>query len=91
MVRLKGFGVRVGQRVNAPKMISFGGRKAVLTWENVGESTLGVSDTATAFRTDWDLVYLITTAPANIPVLANPVLGTDGSGGGSALLNGIMN
>lgn len=77
LLRLKGYAVRIGHRVNQPKLVSYGGRTATLASEDVEEETMGVSDTVVMYRTDWDLVYLID-GPSEMPLLANPVLGIDG-------------
>ena len=76
---LKGYGVRVGQRVNPPKLISYGGQPVFLQHEDVSESEQGISVDVSMYRTDWVLTYLIRNAPDSIPIMANPLLGTDGT------------
>ncbi len=77
MVRLTGYGVRLAYRVNPPKLISYGGRDAVLQFEQVSETTMAAQD-APVYRTDWVLDYLIASAPTSVPLLSNPMLATDG-------------
>ena len=71
-------GVRVGHRVNPPKMLTYGGQPAILQQERIRETTMGVSEKTEMYRTDWELTYLIPSAPTSIPLPANPALGTDG-------------
>lgn len=92
MLEIRGFGVRVGFRVNPPKLISYGGKTPVLAYEDVSETQMGISDTAALMRTDWVLIYIIPGAPATLPMPANPSLLTDGTDAGDAgagLLNPI--
>lgn len=79
-VRLVGFGVRVAHRVQAPKMLFYGGVPVVLQTESVSERTMGVSDGVSMYRTDWDLTYIVPSPPSQIPLLANPTLFGDGGG-----------
>lgn len=76
-LRLTGYGVRIGHRVNQPKLVTYGGRTATLASEDVTEETLGVSEDIVMYRTNWDLVYMID-GPSEMPLPANPVLGIDG-------------
>ena len=78
LLRLHGYGVRIAHRVNAPKLISYGGQVAVLKSEKISESTMGVSDDVVMYRTEWDLLYLIPGNTATIPLPADPLLGIDG-------------
>jgi hypothetical protein len=78
-LRLVGFAVRAGYRINPPMLISYQGLDAHLDKEIVSESTMGVSSSVTMYRTDWDLTYLIAGPSDGVPVMANPVLGSDGS------------
>ena len=85
ILRLTGYAVRVAHRVNPPQLITYGGKVATISYEDVTERTLGLSESVTAYRTDWDLIYIIPGAPTSIPLPANPLYMTDGVGGGSAL------
>lgn len=78
VVQLVGFGIRMGYRVPVPRMHSYGGAPVVLKHEDVNEQTLGASSTLTVYRSDWTLMYLVASAPSQIPLIANPVLGLDG-------------
>ncbi len=77
-LRLTGYAVRVAYRANAPKLISYGGVQATLVREDVREETLGHQDGTTYFRTTWVLDYLLPSAPASLPLPANPLIGTSG-------------
>ena len=78
MLRLRGFGVRAAYRVNAPKLISYGGQPATLKYERVIETQKGDRSIVQLYRTDWDLVYLIAYPTSSIPLPADPLLGLDG-------------
>lgn len=77
MLRLTGFGVRVGRRVNPPKLVTYGGLTPTLKYEDVSEHPVAAQG-VTIYRTRWDLVYLIPTAPQSLPLVADPVLSLDG-------------
>ena len=79
-VVVRGFGARVVHRVNPPKLLNYGGRDVHLLDEQISETTLGVGAGVTAYRTSWTLVYLVTGGSSEIPLMANPFLGTDGQG-----------
>ena len=78
-LRLRGFAIRVGFRINPPKLISFGGVTPVLQHENVAEATLGQPMDLPLYRLEWDLIYLLPQPPAAVDVLANPLDQTDGT------------
>jgi len=86
MLRLTGNAVRVGHRVNPPRLVTYGGRELALAREHIVERTTGIGEGAVVFRTDWVLEYLIDGPPVEVPVLANPLLGTSGSNGVSGPL-----
>jgi hypothetical protein len=73
-IRLVGFGVRMNYRVSPPKVVTYGGRTAVLSKEWFRESTFG----GTVYRTDWDLTYELA-GPIDAGALpADPFLAVDG-------------
>lgn len=78
ILQLRGFGIRIGHRVNPPKVVSFGGQPVTLRYEDVSETELGMSDDVKAYRTEWLLEYLLPAAPKSFDLPANPILGTDG-------------
>lgn len=78
MVHLRGFAVRLAYRINAPKLISFGGVTPVLLHEDCPETTFAMAGGVVFYKREWNLVYLLPTAPAALPLPANPFLGTDG-------------
>jgi hypothetical protein len=80
-VLLSGYGIRVNYRVNPPKLLNYGGKAAILEFEDVQEQELGISEGVIVYRTDWDLVYLIPDVPADVPFPANVSTFTDGSEG----------
>ena len=78
-LRLRGFGVRADYRVNPPKLVGYAGQTPVLQSEIVREQTLGISSSVKIYRTDWELIYLVPGPTEAVPVLANPLLNTDGA------------
>lgn len=78
LLRLTGFGVRIGHRVNAPKLVSYNGKPAYLAREDIRESRLTASGDIIVYRTDWVLDYIVTESSDKIPLVADPVLGVDG-------------
>lgn len=81
ILQLRGFGVRVGHRVNPPKLLTFGGQPAILRHEDLSESQLGISGDVSAYRTDWLLEYILPNAPTSFDLPAHPAFGTDGEKG----------
>jgi hypothetical protein len=80
-IRLVGYGVRIGRRVNAPKLISYGDQPAVLKRESIAEKKLASSVDFVMYRIDWVLEYIIPGAPDSLPLPANPFLGAEGEPG----------
>jgi hypothetical protein len=78
IVRMRGFGVRMVYRVSPPKLVTYGGQPAVLLWESVSEREQGVSHDIIMYRTNWDLIYMIQSAPQTLQLPANPFLNTEG-------------
>ena len=78
VLRLTGYAVRVAFRANAPKALTYGGVTLSLLREDVRETTLARQDGVVFFRTDWVLDYLVPSAPGELPMPANPFIGTDG-------------
>jgi hypothetical protein len=70
--------VRMVYRVSPPKLVTYGGQPAVLLWESVSEREQGVSHDIIMYRTNWDLIYMIQSAPQTLQLPANPFLNTEG-------------
>lgn len=79
--QLMGYGMRVGKKVAAPKLLTVGGVSVVLSDSDIVSGIIGVIDGEEIHMTSWVLTYLVPDAPSGeLPVCANPMWDSDGGG-----------
>jgi len=72
-VEMFGRGVRFGNRVPVPRLVTFGGQPVTQIYQNSGERSIAGAGDAKVWTTSWSIIYRVTLPPNAPQAPANPI------------------